>query len=525
MDGGGGGGRVGRRDVEMRTTLVRADGRVVERPDGNRLLVDAYNVLRRDHDALRADHASLRDELDRAQATTPRTNGGDPAVDGAISAEEAAALKGRVARLVLDTDKGCDVVSTVRGAIGDVLGRFFKDALEQVAGTADAASVESLAANTPDTSYTSSAGGGGAGGAGDDDPLQHELRLLQQAKDTLIMVLTTAAAEHRRSAAQLRALHDADARRAAEAAEAAARAAVESEAHDAVLSELNAQLQQRSSAAAAAAAMTTTTTAATRRNSTSGLRSVSPLATAVAAAAAAAAAAFESHPNPPTQQQQTPVAPPPPPPPGTSSPRSSLHFSSASPSAGDAGAAAPPPPDEPRTLEKVRSGGPRVVGTRRALSANRRAHERFSTSGPHERLDNTTSSTTTSAALRGGDDVVTSPRRLRRYGRNDESGDADGGTEIPTIGVLLEVGGKVSASVSDAFHVGDIIMSGDGRTVITQQDFANIVAAANGGNVSCRVRRNGTNKTVEFRLKRGVATAAKKLPAKVKQPTKLKQKK
>eukprot|EP01061_Rhynchopus_euleeides_P011860 TRINITY_DN21440_c0_g1_i1.p1 TRINITY_DN21440_c0_g1~~TRINITY_DN21440_c0_g1_i1.p1 ORF type:complete len:218 (+),score=67.52 TRINITY_DN21440_c0_g1_i1:57-656(+) len=98
-----------------------------------------------------------------------------------------------------------------------------------------------------------------------------------------------------------------------------------------------------------------------------------------------------------------------------------------------------------------------------------------------------------------------SPRNLRRDGSTLDATvkeeDRDRRDSLPQVGVLLEVGGKVVATSTDAFHVGDIIMSGDGRTIITQQDLYSIISQSATGVVQCRVRRSGQNKTVEFKVK------------------------
>ncbi|KAJ9473723.1 hypothetical protein DIPPA_17089 [Diplonema papillatum] len=464
------------REVHSRTTLVGLDGRVIERPDGNYLLVDAYNVLQRDFEKLTAEKERLDEEcadLKRQMRQKELKYETDGAVHNAEAASRLQTLGDEVTKLASQVAKleqenaglhaTSEVVGSFRLSIGEAVKRLFRTAAGDVQGELEAVgSGQSgdMAALTADPFFYSSSA---------QPSLHNELKLLQRAKDRLLIILTTAATSHRQTeggAAKLT--------------------------HELQVASLSAQ-QQR-----VFADESTKRAEYVFDYQDSVCEFAAVLTKNVASSSSSPSARLQPHSG---GASTTPEG----------SPRDQIVFPLSS-TLNTYDSFADGQLSSDRLVKRESSRGvstPKGHRERESKLESKLHHTagKASKTGNHpqpafrQESGNLSASHKRNSRPKKGASAlhnVLSPRRMI-------SGSAPAPSfkdiEADTFGLSIEVGGKVAASHIDAICPGDVLVSCDGKAIATQQDLVTIASASPSGSLTCRVRRNGVMKTVEVKLK------------------------
>eukprot|EP01059_Diplonema_ambulator_P014857 TRINITY_DN25884_c0_g1_i1.p1 TRINITY_DN25884_c0_g1~~TRINITY_DN25884_c0_g1_i1.p1 ORF type:complete len:424 (+),score=71.11 TRINITY_DN25884_c0_g1_i1:29-1273(+) len=384
--------QISQSEVDRRTTLISADGRVVERADGCRLLVDAYNVLHRDYDKLIEQHEELVKEVKRLRREKEGENTAEVVSRLQSLGDEVCTLRAEVAGL----QGQASTISAIRLSLADALERLFKNSVDEIGGSEPPA---------------------------EDTNLHNEVRHLQRSRDRVLMVLTTVASKSRLLETQIKTQTQSN-----EPPMVYPLQINESEQRSIIVEQWRERVVGMYRECLKACVAKSKTDAKG------------------------------------TQTEQEKLG-------FTGSGNSGSNNNHNPPDNSGVGVTDEDSLDEPIQNATMKDKKPPVKAK-----------------------------------------AVPMTKKKSLVGNPLLAGDEK-------QAVTVDVGGKVLSSTAECFVPGDIIISADGKSVITQQDLITISASSPTGVVTCRVRRSGVTKTVEYRVKRTASTTANPAAAKKKHLT------
>ena len=470
---------ISQKEVETRTTLVGLDGRVVQRPDGSRLLVDAYNVLHRDYDDIFTERNSLKEECERLKAElntaqAHRTNTAEAESRLQTLGDDNARVVDEISRRKSEDLLHIAVICQIRGSLGDLTKRLFKSAADEIENQSSYSSQHKDPFAMSDISTVT---------------LNEELQLLQQVKDRLFLVLSTAASSTRQLETNVQNLEMSSKRLEGESAvltEGSQILLLESDQRTKIGNDREEEYIELLSIMFSDRAVVVKPPRVSTSTDCEGLGHVRP-----------------SHVDSVSTNDQHPVSSPQP---TKSVIVDSLRLSTYNRDVDTA--------DTSATVDRRHSVNRGALTSCEIQSYNTAEKDQQRTGVLIS--DNAKKSRYSLSEIKAPSKDKRSMSKKRKTSHNGTDGTNGASSprkEDKECGIIIEVGGKVLSSTSDCFQLGDIIMSGDGKTVITQQDLSSIVSSSTSGIISVRVRRNGTMRTVDFKSRK-----SKKKPRASQQP-------